>query len=178
MAQFAVEQEEAGSGIADEAQVVDDVAGGFFLGIDPGSSTWWWSRIPWVLFLLTLLMPVAFLLAAFERRPFDPNASIPTPQPVHYRPMFGALGKARTATCMTFLSGAAVEAGVAANLQLRSLIGQVSNCRDVTKASMILNDYQPDISVDPQTYQVRADGELLVCEPAGVLPLAQKYFLF
>ena len=108
----------------------------------------------------------------------DPNASIPTPQPVHYRPMFGALGKARTATCMTFLSAAAVEAAVAERLQLTSLIGQVSNCRDVTKASMILNDYQPDISVDAQTYQVRADGELLVCEPASELPLAQKYFLF
>ncbi len=108
----------------------------------------------------------------------DPNASIPTPQPVHYRPMFGALGKARAATSMTFLSGAAVEAAVAERLQLTSLIGVVSDCRSVTKASMILNDYQPDISVDAQTYQVHADGELLVCEPASELPLAQKYFLF
>ncbi len=108
----------------------------------------------------------------------DPNASIPTPQPVHYRPMFGALGKARAATCMTFLSATAVEAAVAERLQLTSLIGQVSNCRGVTKASMVLNDYQPDISVDAQTYQVHADGELLVCEPASELPLAQKYFLF
>ncbi|MDJ0777670.1 MAG: urease subunit alpha [Gammaproteobacteria bacterium] len=108
----------------------------------------------------------------------DPNASIPTPQPVHYRPMFGALGKTRNATSMTFLSAAAVEAGVAERLQLASLIGTVADCRGVTKASMVLNDYQPDISVDAQTYQVRADGELLVCEPAAELPLAQKYFLF
>ena len=108
----------------------------------------------------------------------DPNASIPTPQPVHYRPMFGALGKARAATSMSFLSAAAVEAGVAGNLQLASLIGTVCGCRGVTKASMVLNDYQPDISVDAQTYQVHADGELLVCEPASELPLAQKYFLF
>ncbi len=108
----------------------------------------------------------------------DPNASIPTPQPVHYRPMFGAMGKARSATSMTFLSGAAVEAEVAERLQLTSLISAVSDCRGVTKASMILNDYQPDISVDAQTYQVHADGELLVCEPASELPLAQKYFLF
>ena len=108
----------------------------------------------------------------------DPNASIPTPQPVHYRPMFGAMGKARGATSMTFLSAAAVEAAVDERLQLQSLIGTVSGCRGVTKASMVLNDYQPDISVDAQTYQVRADGELLVCEPAAELPLAQKYFLF
>ena len=108
----------------------------------------------------------------------DPNASIPTPQPVHYRPMFGALGRARAATRMTFLSGAAAEAGIAERLQLTSLIGVVSACRGVTKSSMVLNDYQPEISVDAQTYQVRADGELLVCEPARELPLAQKYFLF
>ena len=108
----------------------------------------------------------------------DPNASIPTPQPVHYRHMFGALGKARHATSMTFLSQAAIAAGVAERLQLGSMIGTVSQCRSVSKASMILNDYQPDISVDAQTYQVRADGELLVCEPAAELPLAQKYFLF
>ena len=108
----------------------------------------------------------------------DPNASIPTPQPVHYRPMFAALGAARSHTSMTFLSAAAVDAGVVDQLQLSRLIGQVRDCREVTKASMILNDYQPDISVDPQTYQVHADGELLVCEPASELPLAQKYFLF
>jgi len=108
----------------------------------------------------------------------DPNASIPTPQPVHYRPMFGALGKARNATCMTFLSGAAVAAGIAERLQLSSLIGQVAHCRNIGKASMILNDYQPEITVDAQTYQVHADGELLVCEPASELPMTQKYYLF
>ncbi len=108
----------------------------------------------------------------------DPNASIPTPQPVHYRPMFGAMGKARAATRMTFLSGAAAQAGVAELLQLTSLIGLVSGCRTVTKASMIHNEYQPEISVDSQTYQVHADGELLICEPASELPMAQKFYLF
>jgi urease subunit alpha len=108
----------------------------------------------------------------------DPNASIPTPQPVHYRHMFGSLGKARNATRMTFLSGAAIESGIAEQLKLASMIGQVYNCRNVTKASMILNDYQPNITVNAQTYQVHADGELLICEPASELPMTQKYFLF
>ena len=108
----------------------------------------------------------------------DPNASIPTPQPVHYRPMFGALGRAKSATTITFMSQAAVKAGVADGLQLTSMIGSVRDCRQVGKQDMVLNDYMPDISVDPQTYQVRADGELLECEPASELPLAQKYFLF
>lgn len=108
----------------------------------------------------------------------DPNASIPTPQPVHYRPMFGALGGSRHATSMTFISKAAAEAGIAGQLGLKSLIGIVSGCRSVTKKSMLLNDYQPVIEVDSQTYEVRADGQLLTCEPASVLPLAQRYFLF
>ncbi|MET0090244.1 MAG: urease subunit alpha [Candidatus Thiodiazotropha sp.] len=108
----------------------------------------------------------------------DPNASIPTPQPVHYRPMFGALGGASQATSMTFVSQAARDAGVIERLGLRSLIGTVKNCRKVSKSDMVLNDYMPKIEVDPQTYQVRADGELLVCEPAEILPMAQKYFLF
>jgi len=108
----------------------------------------------------------------------DPNASIPTPQPVHYRPMFGALGAALHATRMTFLSQAGVESGITQRLDLKSLIGMVRNCRQVSKADMVLNDYQPEIEVDPQTYQVKADGELLFCEPAEVLPMAQKYFLF
>ncbi len=108
----------------------------------------------------------------------DPNASIPTPQPVHYRPMFGALGGAREATSMTFVSRAAFQAGAPDMLELRSLIGVAKGCRGVTKASMIHNEYAPQIQVDPQTYEVRADGELLVCEPAEVLPLAQRYFLF
>ena len=108
----------------------------------------------------------------------DPNASIPTPQPVHYRPMFAALGGAREATSMTFVSRAAYQAALADMLGLRSLIGVAKGCREATKASMIHNDYTPRIQVDPQTYEVRADGELLVCEPAEVLPLAQRYFLF
>ncbi len=108
----------------------------------------------------------------------DANASIPTPQPVHYRPMFGALGGARHATRMTFLSQAAAGNGLAQRLGLQSLIGEVRNCRQVRKADMIHNHWQPTIDVDAQTYQVRADGELLVCEPAAVLPMAQRYFLF
>ena len=108
----------------------------------------------------------------------DPNASIPTPQPVHYRPMFGALGGARLATRLTFVSRAAAAAGVPERLGLRSQIGVVSRCRGLRKTDMRLNDWQPHIEVDPQTYQVRADGELLVCEPATELPLTQRYFLF
>lgn len=108
----------------------------------------------------------------------DPSASIPTPQPVHYRRMFGGLGKACHATTMTFLSQAAFNAGVHQQLGLQSQIGVMKNCRTISKASMIHNDYQPVIEVDSQTYQVRADGELLICEPATELPLAQRYFLF
>ncbi|RKT43714.1 urease subunit alpha [Thiocapsa rosea] len=108
----------------------------------------------------------------------DPNASIPTPQPVHYRPMFGAFGGALGATCMTFLSQWALEAGEPQRLDLKRLVGVTRDSRLVRKCNMIHNDYQPTIEVDPQTYQVRADGQLLTCEPAGVLPLAQRYFLF
>jgi len=108
----------------------------------------------------------------------DINGSIPTPQPVHYRPMFGALGAARHATRMTFLSQAAISRGLAEELGLRSLIGVAKGCRQVRKADMVHNSLQPVIEVDSQTYQVRADGELLVCEPASELPLAQRYFLF
>lgn len=108
----------------------------------------------------------------------DPNASIPTPQPVHYRPMFGAYGGARLATRMTFLSKAGIEAGIAEQLSLNSLIGEVKGCRTVKKTDMIHNSYMPKIEVDSQTYEVRADGSLLTCEPAEVLPLAQRYFLF
>ncbi|MCG7929997.1 urease subunit alpha [Candidatus Thiodiazotropha endoloripes] len=108
----------------------------------------------------------------------DPNASIPTPQPVHYRNMFGTLGPACQATRMTFVSEAAKAAGVDQQLELKSQIGTVSQCRSINKAGMILNDYQPEIEVDPQTYQVKADGTLLSCEPALELPMAQKYFLF
>ena len=108
----------------------------------------------------------------------DPNASIPTPQPVHYRYMFGALGGARAQTCLTFLSKAGLEAGVADQLKLSKQVAAVSNTRNIRKCDMRLNDYQPNIEVDSQTYEVRADGQLLTCEPAEVLPLAQKYFLF
>ncbi|MBH3365136.1 MULTISPECIES: urease subunit alpha [Pseudomonas] len=108
----------------------------------------------------------------------DVNGSIPTPQPVHYRPMFGALGAARHATRMTFLPQAAMDDGLHQALNLRSLIGVAHGCRRVRKADMIHNTLQPVIEVDAQTYQVRADGELLVCEPATELPLAQRYFLF
>lgn len=108
----------------------------------------------------------------------DINGSIPTPQPVHYRPMFGALGAARHATRMTFLPQAALDRGLPAELNLQSLIGVAHGCRSVRKADMVHNTLQPVIEVDSQTYQVRADGELLVCEPATELPLAQRYFLF
>jgi urease subunit alpha len=108
----------------------------------------------------------------------DPNASIPTPQPVHYRPMFGALGGALAATAMTFLSQWAVEDSAPQKLGLQRLIGMTRDCRHLTKKDMIHNDWQPRIEVDPQTYQVRADGELLTCEPAKILPMAQRYFLF
>ncbi|BBO82726.1 urease subunit alpha [Desulfosarcina ovata subsp. sediminis] len=108
----------------------------------------------------------------------DPNASIPSPQPVHYRPMFGAFGGALPATTLTFLSRAAADAGVAGAIGLKSHIGVVRGCRGIGKADMRLNDYLPTIEVDPQTYTVCADGQLLTCEPATVLPLAQRYFLF
>jgi urease subunit alpha len=108
----------------------------------------------------------------------DPNASIPTPQPVHYRPMFGTLGGARAATSVTFVSQAAQQADIGGQLGLSKRVAAVRNCRTIRKQDMRLNDYLPHIEVDPQTYQVRADGELLVCEPARILPLAQRYFLF
>ena len=108
----------------------------------------------------------------------DPNASIPTPQPVYYRKMFGALGAARLNTRMTFLSRASIDNGIVEQLALKSLIGSVKACRSVTKSSMIHNDYQPNIEVDSQTYEVKADGVLLTCEPAEELALAQRYFLF
>jgi len=108
----------------------------------------------------------------------DPNASIPTPQPVHYRPMFGAYGKALSNTCISFMSQAGVDADVKGELGLNKKVVAVKNTRNITKKDMLLNDYMPEISVDPQTYEVKADGVLLTCEPAEVLPLAQRYFLF
>jgi urease subunit alpha len=108
----------------------------------------------------------------------DPNASIPTPQPVHYRPMFGSFGKASAKTSVTFVSQAALDNKVGEALGLDRTLVACKNTRNIGKADMILNDWQPDITVDPQTYEVRADGELLTCEPAEVLPLAQLYCLF
>ena len=108
----------------------------------------------------------------------DPNASIPTPQPVHYRPMFGSYGQARNRTKMTFISHAAQKADIPGRLGLQSLIGVSHGNRTVKKSDMVHNAYQPHVEVDPQTYEVRADGVLLTCEPATELPLAQRYFLF
>jgi urease subunit alpha len=109
----------------------------------------------------------------------DPNASIPTPQPVHYRPMFGAYGAALAETCLTFVSGAALDAGLGQKLRLNRRLVAVSNTRGgIGKASMIHNNATPVIEVDAETYEVRADGMLLTCEPATVLPMAQRYFLY
>jgi urease subunit alpha len=105
----------------------------------------------------------------------DPNASIPTPQPVHYRPMFGAFTRQSS---VTFVSGAALKNKALDKLKLEKPLVAVRNTRDLRKRDMVHNDYRPKISVDPETYEVRADGEPLVCEPATVLPMAQRYFLF
>jgi urease subunit alpha len=108
----------------------------------------------------------------------DPNASIPTPQPVHYRPMFGAFGRALTASSVTFVSQAGLESDPARRLGLSRPLIPVRGIRGIGKKDMIHNDLTPKIEVDPETYEVRADGQLLTCEPAVVLPLAQRYFLF
>ena len=108
----------------------------------------------------------------------DANASIPTPQPVHFRHMFGALGGARHATSVSFVSQAGLRSGMAERLGLKKQLVAVRGTRSIRKKDLVLNNYQPHIEVDSQTYEVRADGQLLTCEPATVLPLAQKYFLF
>ena len=108
----------------------------------------------------------------------DPNASIPTPQPVHYRPMFASAGGALTRSSLTFVSQAALAAGIAGRYGLAKPLVAVHNCRTVQKADMVHNAYTPQVSVDPETYQVIADGQLLYCEPAKELPMAQRYFLF
>ena len=109
----------------------------------------------------------------------DPNASIPTPQPVHYRPMFGAFGKALTASSLVFVSKAAVQgAACAKSSASRRNSSPSSTPATSSKKSMVHNDATPDITVDPETYEVTADGELLTCAPAEVLPMAQRYFLF
>jgi urease subunit alpha len=109
----------------------------------------------------------------------DPNASIPTPQPVHYRPMFGSYGRSRLVSAVTFVSGAALQADIAGRFGLARELVAVRNCRSgIGKRSMLHNATLPKIEVDPETYEVRADGVLLVCEPAKVLPMAQRYFMF
>ncbi|MDN3564576.1 urease subunit alpha [Paeniroseomonas aquatica] len=109
----------------------------------------------------------------------DPNASIPTPQPVHYRPMFASYGKSMVASAVTFTSAAALADGIGARLGLQRELLAVRNTRSgISKRDMVLNDALPKIEVSPETYEVRADGELLICEPAKVLPMAQRYFLF
>jgi urease subunit alpha len=106
----------------------------------------------------------------------DANASIPTPQPVIYRPMFGSFGRATASTAVTFVSRASLDAGIEKLFRKRAV--PVRNCRAIGKRDMIHNSATPSIEVDPETYEVRADGELLTCEPAHTLPLAQRYFLF
>jgi urease subunit alpha len=109
----------------------------------------------------------------------DPNASIPTPQPVHYRPMFASFGRNRIESAVLFVSRAALDAEIAGPLGVTRPLVAVANTRGgISKKSMVLNDATPKIDVNPQTFEVRADGELLTCEPAKVLPMAQRYFLF
>jgi urease subunit alpha len=108
----------------------------------------------------------------------DPNASIPTPQPVIYRPMFGSFGRATAATSITFISQAALSAGLPQRLGLRKIIAPVRHCRKIGKKDMVHNSATPKIEVDPETYEVRVEGALVTCEPARILPLAQRYFLF
>src|SRR4029079_16390625 len=108
----------------------------------------------------------------------DPNASIPTPQPVHYRPLFGAFGRAVQATSVVFASKAAVKSGLGKKLGIQKQLVAVEGTRKISKKSMVHNGATPDIKIDPETYEVTADGELLTCEPAEVLPMAQLYFLY
>ena len=123
----------------------------------------------------SLVMKGGFIAAAAMG---DANASIPTPQPVHYRPMFGAFGGALARTSLTFVSQAALSSGRAESYGLHKRLAAVKACRTVKKTDMVLNDYLPLMQIDAQTYEVRADGQLLTCEPATVLPMAQRYFLF
>jgi urease subunit alpha len=123
----------------------------------------------------SLILKGGFIAAAAMG---DPNASIPTPQPVHYRPMFGSFGGAVARTSLTFVSQAALDNGAAEGYGLRKRLSAVKGCRSVKKRDMVHNAYTPKMDIDPQTYEVRADGQLLTCEPASVLPMAQRYFLF
>jgi urease subunit alpha len=108
----------------------------------------------------------------------DPNASIPTPQPVLTRPMFGSFGRAPLTTSLTFVSKAALERNIPATLRLQKTISAVKHCRGIGKRDLKLNDALPHIEVDPETYVVKADGQVLKCDPMAVLPMAQRYFLF
>jgi urease subunit alpha len=108
----------------------------------------------------------------------DPSASIPTPQPVHYRPMYGAYGKALTATAVTFLPTVAIEKGLPAQLGIQRQVLPAHGIRAINKSRMVHNSATPVVEVDPETYEVRADGVHLTCEPASVLPMAQRYFLY
>ena len=123
----------------------------------------------------SLILKGGFIAAALMG---DANASIPTPQPVHYRPMFGSYGRVLQATSLTFMSQTAMNNELGDQLGLKKRLSAVHGCRRIQKQDMVLNDYLPRMEIDPQTYRVRADGQLLSCEPATVLPLAQKYFLF
>jgi len=123
----------------------------------------------------SLILKGGFIAAAAMG---DPNASIPTPQPVHYRPMFGSFGGALHRGSLTFMSRSAVDAGLPDTLGLHKRVAAVRNCRIVKKQHMLHNDYAPKMEIDAQTYEVRADGVLLTCEPATLLPMAQRYFLF
>lgn len=123
----------------------------------------------------SLILKGGFIAAAAMG---DPNASIPTPQPVHYRPMFGAFGGALSRSSLTFMSQAAIAAGLPAQYGLKKQVVGVKGCRSIKKADMVHNAYMPVMEIDAQTYQVRADGQLLTCEPATSLPMAQRYFLF
>ena len=123
----------------------------------------------------SLILKGGFIAAALMG---DANASIPTPQPVHYRPMFGSFGGVLQATSLTFVSHTALDNDIGGRLGLKKRLSAVKGCRNVKKPDMVHNGYLPQMEIDPQTYRVRADGQLLTCEPATVLPMAQKYFLF
>jgi urease subunit alpha len=123
----------------------------------------------------SLIMKGGFIAAALMG---DANASIPTPQPVHHRPMFGSFGRLVQATSLTFMSRSAIAGDIGDQLGLHKRLASVHDCRSVKKHDMVHNAYLPKMEIDAQTYQVRADGQLLTCDPATVLPMAQKYFLF
>jgi urease subunit alpha len=123
----------------------------------------------------SLILKGGFIAAAAMG---DPNASIPTPQPVHMRPMFGSFGGAIGRTSLSFVSQAALRQGSAEGYGLRKQLAAVKNVRAIRKTNMVHNAYAPTMEIDAQTYSVRADGQLLTCEPAKVLPMAQRYFLF